>query len=269
MAYELHPQRGILESYAAVVGIPVTDLHLSIVIPQKAKLKAMQLLNDRGIQNNQKLVAIQTAASFWVRNWAAEGYHLIADVLSSQLKVQPVLLGSLSDPAINGTVDFRGSADIKTSIAILSQCCAFIGVDSLLLHYAKALGIPVAAFFGPSDPKKRIKIDKNDLIFISDIKCRFCHHRLKPPVFVTICQKENLFLQILDTLLQKLNRLYYINDSQVADRLRKRLWNHIKWREKGGLIAPCMKIITPAFVTPKIIQWLQVVLSIQANQRAL
>lgn len=261
LAYELRPHCSILESYAAVVGIPVTALRLSLNIPDKAKQQATQLLNSRGILNNTPLIALQTAASFWVKNWPINSYQKVTDDLRSQLGVQPLVLGSLSDPFLEGSIDLRGATDIMTSIAILSRCCAFIGVDSFLLHCAKIIGIPIAAFFGHSDPKLRIIIEKKDLIFASDIECRFCHHRLKPPAITTICRKQNIFLQIMDTLFQKLQQFYYFNYSRLLTRMINFFWHLIEWREKGNVIAPCMKRITPECASPKIIRWLRDIIS--------
>jgi ADP-heptose:LPS heptosyltransferase len=266
LAYELRPHGSILESYATVVGIPEIDLYLSITIPEKAMILAAQLLTARGVVDNRPLIAIQTAASFWVKNWSVVAYQQVADALRSKLGVQSVIIGSSSDPAIKGTIDLRGASDVMTSIALLSKCRAFIGLDSFLLHCAKILGIPVAAFFGHSDPKLRITIDKKDLIFVSDIECRFCHHRLRPPVFTTICQKENFFLKILDALFQKPQLIYYKNHGRIAASAVAVLWNYLQWREKGKIIAPCMKRISPDIVTPKIIQWLGSILAVPEQQ---
>jgi ADP-heptose:LPS heptosyltransferase len=266
LAYERRPNYSILESYAAVVGIPVMALHLSIDIPEKAKRQAAELLNSKETNNTIPLVAFQTAASFWVKNWPVSAYQQVADALRSQLGIQPLVLGSLSDPAIDGSLDLRGAADIMTSIAILSQCRAFIGVDSFLLHCAKIIGLPIAAFFGHSDPKLRIIIDKKDLVFVSDIECRFCHHRLKPPAITTICRKQNFLLQIMDNLFQTLQRFYYFNYSRFTTRIINRFWHLIEWREKGKVIAPCMKRIAPELVTPKIIQWLRDIISHSGQQ---
>jgi ADP-heptose:LPS heptosyltransferase len=261
LAYELRPRCSILESYAAVVGVQAKDLHLSITVEEKAKQQALSLLKEKGIHDNRPLAALQTAGSFWVKNWPVAAYKQVSDALRSQLGVTPVVLGSPGDPAIEGAIDLRGAADIKTSIALLSCCTVFIGIDSFLLHCAKALGLPVAAFFGHSDPKLRIVMDKKDLLFVSPLGCRFCHHRLKPPVFATICRRQNIALHLVDTVFHKLQRRAYVNNSAFAQRWYLRLGCRMQWREKGRVIAPCMKEISPDFAAPKIVQWLQATLT--------
>ena len=148
LAYELRPHCSILGSYAAVIGIPITDLRLSLDIPDKAKKQATQLLNSKGILNNTPLIALQTAASFWVKNWPIDAYQKVTDDLRSRLGVQPLLLGSLSDPILEGSIDLRGATDIMTGIAILSRCCAFIGVDWLFSIVQKLLVYPSLLFSG-------------------------------------------------------------------------------------------------------------------------
>jgi ADP-heptose:LPS heptosyltransferase len=264
-AYELRPRCSILDSYAAVVGIPANELHLGITINENAKQQAERVLKANGIRDNQLFAAVQTAGSFWVKNWPVEAYKQVIDALNTRLGIKSVVLGSSSDPAIDGAVDLRGVTDIMTGIAIISRCVVFIGVDSFLLHCAKAVGRPVAAFFGHSDPNLRIIKDNKDLIFVSDIGCRFCHHRHRPPVFTPICRKQNIGLQILDMAFQKIQHLYYVNKSNFWAQQRHRLWNRLVWREKGKIIAQCMKDISPSFATEKTIRWLQAVLSLSVT----
>ncbi len=54
--------------------------------------------------------------------------------------------------AFPNAIKVFGEPDLLTVAAALRVCAAFIGNDSGLSHLAAAVGIPVLALFGPSDP---------------------------------------------------------------------------------------------------------------------
>ena len=49
-------------------------------------------------------------------------------------------------------IDLTGKTPIADLPALLSQCHLFIGNDSGAMHVAAAVGLPVVAVFGPTDP---------------------------------------------------------------------------------------------------------------------
>jgi heptosyltransferase-2 len=49
-------------------------------------------------------------------------------------------------------IDLTGKTSINDLPALLSQCQLFIGNDSGAMHVAAAVGLPVVAVFGPTDP---------------------------------------------------------------------------------------------------------------------
>jgi heptosyltransferase-2 len=49
-------------------------------------------------------------------------------------------------------IDLTGKTAIADLPALLSQCHLFIGNDSGAMHVAAAVGLPVVAVFGPTDP---------------------------------------------------------------------------------------------------------------------
>lgn len=53
---------------------------------------------------------------------------------------------------------FNGSGySLSESLAILKQASAFWGIDSSLLHYARILGLSCTSYWGPTDPRTRLK----------------------------------------------------------------------------------------------------------------
>jgi len=49
-------------------------------------------------------------------------------------------------------LDLTGKTEIAELPALLSRCSAFLGNDSGAMHVAAAVGLPIVAVFGPTDP---------------------------------------------------------------------------------------------------------------------
>jgi heptosyltransferase-2 len=60
---------------------------------------------------------------------------------------QAIIAGMRETP-----IDLTGKTNIADLPALLSQCHLFIGNDSGAMHVAAAVGLPVVAIFGPTDP---------------------------------------------------------------------------------------------------------------------
>jgi heptosyltransferase II len=66
----------------------------------------------------------------------------------TEVAVTDAIAAKLKRPAINLT----GRTNIAELAALLSRCQIFLGNDSGAMHVAAAVGLPVVAVFGPTDP---------------------------------------------------------------------------------------------------------------------
>ena len=65
-----------------------------------------------------------------------------------ELPVSAAIIANLGKPPI----DLTGKTSVADLPALLSQCHLFLGNDSGAMHVAAAVGLPVVAIFGPTDP---------------------------------------------------------------------------------------------------------------------
>ena len=56
-------------------------------------------------------------------------------------------------PSDVGIVNLIGRTDLRLLVGVISRCAAFVSNDSGAMHLAAALGVPVAAIFGPTDER--------------------------------------------------------------------------------------------------------------------
>ena len=66
----------------------------------------------------------------------------------TETNVSAAIQAGLSQPAL----DLTGKTQIAELSALLSRCNVFLGNDSGAMHLAAAVGLPVVAVFGPTDP---------------------------------------------------------------------------------------------------------------------
>ena len=78
--------------------------------------------------------------------------------------------------------DLSGELSIAQSAAVIAGAERFIGIDSLLLHLARALAVPCDSVWGPTDPRTRLRPRRvRDRIYFSGMPCAPCIHVHETP----------------------------------------------------------------------------------------
>lgn len=93
------------------------------------------------------------------RRWRPEGFRAVADALA-QAGARIVLVGTEADrePLLDGAargagwLDLIGRTELGTLAAVLARARLLVANDSGVGHLAAAMGTPVVAVFGPSNP---------------------------------------------------------------------------------------------------------------------
>lgn len=96
------------------------------------------------------------------RRWPAGQYVALARALHERVGATCVLVGGAEERQLHGTIlaalrhpawltSQAGATDPHALARLLASCALFIGNDSLPMHLAAAVGVPVVAIFGPSN----------------------------------------------------------------------------------------------------------------------
>jgi heptosyltransferase-2 len=152
------------------LGIPPTVSEPSIV-PRPATLaRADALLASHGISapvacGSSRTVGFAPGAAYGhAKRWPP---RLVAETiarLSREAGVRCVLFGAGGDRDSGREIEFSlpsdvrivnliGRTDLRLLVGAISRCAAFVSNDSGAMHLAAALGVPVAAMFGPTDER--------------------------------------------------------------------------------------------------------------------
>jgi predicted lipopolysaccharide heptosyltransferase III len=144
-----------------------------------------QLLDQLGVQRSQSIVILQPGARYWFKAWPPERFAELADRLISQSGCQVLIGGSDQDidlaqqirqMANSRPIVMAGRTTIKQFAAIAKKSALFIGNDSGTMHIASAVGTPLVALFGPSNPAEwGPRGGPADVIYMG-LDCRVCFH---------------------------------------------------------------------------------------------
>jgi predicted lipopolysaccharide heptosyltransferase III len=153
--------------------------------------EAARLLQDIGVggeggsSSSPLLIMLQPGARYWFKAWPAEQFAELADRLAAWCRARVLIGGGPDERELAESI--RGRASSAPSVvagrttllqyaALLNRCALFVGNDNGPMHMAAALGVPVVALFGPSDPAVWGPRGGRAEILYKGLDCRRCFH---------------------------------------------------------------------------------------------
>ncbi len=143
----------------ALPKIPEVSLHVSEEESRHAEAK----LQSFGSQARAVRIAVAAGASYGsAKCWPPERFAKAINQLLKERKAEVILFGTPAEAGVSAAIlagldqsalDLTGATQIAELPALLSRCTAFLGNDSGAMHVAAAVGLPVVAVFGPTDPE--------------------------------------------------------------------------------------------------------------------
>ena len=144
------------------------ESEISLAVSREASDAAEQKLIAAGVRARSSggtgalRVAIGAGASYGsAKCWLPERFAEVANRLMNESDAEIILFGTAGETAVANAIiagmkrkpiDLTGKTVIAELPALLSRCQLFIGNDSGAMHVASAVGLPVVAIFGPTDP---------------------------------------------------------------------------------------------------------------------
>jgi heptosyltransferase-2 len=138
------------------------ETFISLDVPVENQQRCADFLLSSGAKPASFRIAIGAGASYGsAKCWPPDRFAELANQLQAQSGAEVILFGTANEAAVSSAiiagmrhppVDLTGKTAIEDLPALLSQCHLFIGNDSGAMHVAAAVGLPVVAVFGPTDP---------------------------------------------------------------------------------------------------------------------
>ncbi len=146
----------------------------------------------RKLDENHPRVAFLPVSRWETKNWPADCYVEVIKSLRSSTGAAVFLIGGPGDVRICGEIAGKAGAGInlagKLSLAetggLLKEMDLLIANDSGPMHMAVALGIPVLAIYGPTDPLRTGPYGLRNRIARTSLDCQ--------PCFSRTCEKDGI-----------------------------------------------------------------------------
>jgi heptosyltransferase II len=163
----------------------------SLVVSATEKDWAAGWLRELGIAGDRPLLAVSPTAAYGsAKAWPPGRFREIIRLWQEDHPGSAVLLlggpaerhaiAALADGLPGSVHNLAGRLGLRRSIAVLALCRLFIGNDSGLMHIAAALGVPLVAVFGPTEPGRTAPLAERFLLLHRGADCAPCRHRSCP-----------------------------------------------------------------------------------------
>ncbi|MFH1090775.1 MAG: glycosyltransferase family 9 protein, partial [Pseudomonadota bacterium] len=133
----------------------------ALCIPEETRSWADEYWKDQGLRAGEKLVVLNPGGSRQAKRWPGGHWRELIRLLSGRPGLKTALFGSPAEAKLMQALSqVPGAAgmpvvarsDVLEAAALLEKAAVLIGPDSGLVHLAAALGVAVAALFGPDNP---------------------------------------------------------------------------------------------------------------------
>jgi len=117
------------------------------------------------------------------KEWFPERFGELGRLISEKLGGRLLILGSAGDRAAAAPIlraagpkaaDLTGKTTLGQAMAIISRCRVFVTNDSGLMHVAAALGVPLVAIFGSTDPSRTGPLGTTSRVVYKGLSCAPC-----------------------------------------------------------------------------------------------
>jgi lipopolysaccharide heptosyltransferase I len=161
------------------LGCDISDIRFPFPSIEKS---SFFILHPSSFLSIDRYAVLVPGARWKTKRWPAEQFGRLASLMS----INTFIVGSKSDIATadqivslshGKAVSLSGKTTLKDLIEIMKQAQFVVSNDSGPMHIAAALGIPVFAIFGPTDPARTGPFGKGHTIIRSDLSCVPCFRR--------------------------------------------------------------------------------------------
>ncbi|MBU9889500.1 MAG: hypothetical protein KTQ49_06500, partial [Candidatus Omnitrophica bacterium] len=182
---------------AEEAGVPVEDRFLEFYFPSDTASLEEKITRKLNGLKGPFLAVSPGGGDSWGREaafkrWPVQNFSKLIQMIQPKLKVSGVcILGSSSEKVLCEelkrslevpAVVLAGETSLNETAMLLKRSSLFIGNDGGLVHLARALEVPLAAFYGPVPPEVYGPYPPSHraaAVFKADLLCRPCYKKFR------------------------------------------------------------------------------------------
>lgn len=181
---EKHEVEYNLDLVRKTLGADIQDKSLFIPITKEDEMYVSNLLQENGVSDNEKLIAIHPWSSCPSKLWPLDRYIQVASTLADSYGIRMAVVGEQqykngsSLRTTNKIMDLCGKLSLRQVAALFKRCKCLISNDSGPVHIACAVGIPCIVIFGRTlsgvGPKRWGPLGERNVVLQKDVGCATC-----------------------------------------------------------------------------------------------
>lgn len=173
------PEQHAIERYlklAKFVGCPVEPVEYVFPTDDADRTAVADLLGS------SEAYAVLVPGTNWpTKRWPVEHFDRLAARLRDQQGLRIVIAGSPAErelgDRIAGGLNLCGRTNLRQLVALIESASLVVCNDSGPMHIAAALGKPMVALFGPTNPVRTGPYRREGSVLRLDIPCSPCYSR--------------------------------------------------------------------------------------------
>ena len=163
------------------LGADVEEPEFLIPIGEENKNRVEELLQRNDIDKKGRFVAVNPVALWDTKLWADEKFAGLCDRIAKELKISVIFTGTERDKLEyiqsrmkTPSVNLGGETTLRDLAYLYQRSSLLITTDSGPMHLAAAMGTPVIALFGPTDPSRTGPYGKVHVVIRRELHCSPC-----------------------------------------------------------------------------------------------
>jgi lipopolysaccharide heptosyltransferase II len=193
------------------LGIEMSETAPRLHLLDREREEAREILARHGVPSDATVVGINPGAAYGsAKCWLPERFRELIERLLEKENVWVVcfgdantaplvkeICGGLSERVIN----LAGGTTLRELVALIERCDTLLTNDSGPMHVASAVGTPVVALFGSTNPVKTGPYAGGTVIY-KDVECSPCYQRTCPIDFRCMkrIETDEVFRAISDNI---------------------------------------------------------------------
>jgi heptosyltransferase-1 len=182
------------------------DEHSAIIEAVESRGNGMK--SGGGRKPETRFVAVNPVALWETKLWEDNKFAELCDRVRQELGIGVILTGSEAGPLDRicaqmktAAVNLGGRTTLRELACLYSDASLVITTDSGPMHLAAAVGTPVVALFGPTDPARTGPYGPGHRIIRCGLSCSPCFRKhCKAPRCMTEISVEDVFATVKEVL---------------------------------------------------------------------
>ncbi|MFA4917308.1 MAG: glycosyltransferase family 9 protein [Syntrophales bacterium] len=163
------------------LGANIGEAEFLVPIQQENREKVEKLLEANHIDSSDGFVVVNPIAFWETKLWEDEKFALLCDRITEELKARVIFTGSdferlrrIQSLMVSSSLNLGGKTTLRDLAYLYQISTLLVTTDSGPMHLAAAVGTPVVALFGPTDPLRTGPCGGGHTVIRKELVCSPC-----------------------------------------------------------------------------------------------